>query len=89
MAKRLPYSAEVKMAEWLLAGKQRHPNKDDAAAHKQMFDAAWRELSSAMAGRLGSCLMSYTSKSRLSVVYKVCNVKVPCGSCPLAPCRSF
>lgn len=39
-AKKLPYSAEIKIAEWLLAGK-RFPNKDDAYAHKNMFAVSW------------------------------------------------
>ncbi|CAK9057950.1 unnamed protein product [Durusdinium trenchii] len=37
-AKRLPYSAEVKMGEWLLAGKLRFAEKDAGPAHKQMFN---------------------------------------------------
>lgn len=40
-AKRLPYGAENKIAEWLFLGKQRHPSKEDAIAHKNMFDATW------------------------------------------------
>ena len=39
-AKRLPYGADNKIAEWLLLGQQRFPDRGDGGAHLGMFDAA-------------------------------------------------